>query len=282
MTADDRKKIYALLAAPFPEECVQRTDGKTTGKGYNTTGIGYQFIVNRINEVLGVGCFRAHRTITVKEITRPSGRAAFEAICDLTLELGEYVEGQFVTWAESLADGGHVASSYADAQKGAYTNAFKKAAAFFGVGRQAYEGSLDDDNLPGNEAIMQPVKRPAPPPQRPQQPKPLAQKAPVPQQSGTQHVTVPQQQPQVQPAPSNGPVRNRITSKQLGAIWALSRKAGYAQSDFRARIKQEYKVTLEFLDRETASTVIKRLQLSAPQPNGHAEAGAVSEPGVER
>jgi hypothetical protein len=52
-----------------------------------------------------------------------------------------------------LADGGPLASSEADARKGSYTNAFKKAAAFFGVGRQAYEGSLDDDNLPGESML---------------------------------------------------------------------------------------------------------------------------------
>jgi hypothetical protein len=52
-----------------------------------------------------------------------------------------------------LADGGPLASSEADARKGSYTNAFKKAAAFFGVGRMAYEGSLDDDNLPGESML---------------------------------------------------------------------------------------------------------------------------------
>jgi hypothetical protein len=50
---DDRKKqLYAALAAPFPEDCIQRTRAQTTGKGYDTTGIGYQHVVNRLNEVL--------------------------------------------------------------------------------------------------------------------------------------------------------------------------------------------------------------------------------------
>ena len=57
---------------------------------------------------------------------------------------------QFIVFAEWLADGGHVASSEADARKGAYTNAFKKAAAFFGCGNAAYEGSIDDDNIPAD------------------------------------------------------------------------------------------------------------------------------------
>ncbi len=44
MTRDEKKKIYAARAAPFPEHCIQRTEGRVTGRGYDTTGIGYQFI----------------------------------------------------------------------------------------------------------------------------------------------------------------------------------------------------------------------------------------------
>ena len=147
MTNEEKRKIYLQLAAPFPEHCIQRTEGRLTDRGCDTSGIGYQFIANRLNEVLGVGGWRAHRTVTVKEITRSNGRPAFEAICDITLELGEWIDGTFIVFAESLADGGNLASSEADARKGSYTNAFKKAAAFFGVGRQAYEGSADDDHV---------------------------------------------------------------------------------------------------------------------------------------
>ncbi len=78
MTHEERKKLYAALAAPFPESCIQRTEGRVTGRGYDTTGIGYQHIVNRLNEVLGVGGWRAHREITIKEITTSSGRKAYE------------------------------------------------------------------------------------------------------------------------------------------------------------------------------------------------------------
>ena len=39
MTNDERKKIYQLLSAPFPEEAIERTEGRVTGRGYNTTGL---------------------------------------------------------------------------------------------------------------------------------------------------------------------------------------------------------------------------------------------------
>jgi hypothetical protein len=62
--------------------------------------------------------------------------------------LGEWVDGTFVPFAEAIGDGGHTSVSEGDARKGAGTNGLKKAAAMFGVGRQAYEGSLDDDQRP--------------------------------------------------------------------------------------------------------------------------------------
>jgi hypothetical protein len=261
MTSAEKKAIYAALAAPFPEHCIQRTEGRLTGRGYDTSGIGYQHIANRLNEVLGVGGWRAHRTVTVKEITRSNGRPAFEAICDITLELGEWIDGQFIVFAESLADGGNLASSETDARKGSYTNAFKKAAAFFGVGRQAYEGSLDDDNLPGEhvmQAAQQAVQRPAP------------AATPV----GVPHAPVMQQ-----PRPTPAPTRNRLTSKQLGAIGAIARKLGLDQPALRAATKQRFNAQPEFLTREQASQMISSLSQQAG--NGQDTSSDMHEPGME-
>jgi len=260
MTSAEKKAIYAALAKPFDEHCIQRTEGRLTGRGYDTTGIGYQHIANRLNEVLGVGGWRAHRTVTVKEIVRTNGRPAFEAICDITLELGEWVDGSFMVFAESLPDGGHLASSEADARKGAYTNGFKKAAAFFGVGRQAYEGSLDDDNLPGEHFVqaVQPIQRPVP----------VAAPVAVP------HVPVMQQ-----PRPSPAPTRNRLTSKQLGAIGAIARKLGLDQPALRAATKQRFNAQPEFLTREQASQMISSLSQQAG--NGQDSSDGMHEPGME-
>jgi hypothetical protein len=179
------------------------------------------------------------------------------------MELGTWSEtGDFIVFAESLADGGHVASSEADARKGAYTNAFKKAAAFFGVGKQAYEGSLDDDALPAEQvgdgftaSIL-----PTPPVQRPAQPP-----APAPAQR-------PPMPPLPQP-PSNA--RNRLTSKQLSAIWAIGRKLGYEQGQLRAFIKQTFGTQPEFLTRELASQVIGTMSAKAGNGQDHEPAPAM-------
>ena len=231
-------------------------------RGYSTTGIGYQYVVNRLNEVLGPGSFRAHRTVTVKQLATAKGRPAFEAICDLTLELGEWVDDKFVVWAEALADGGHTSMSEADARKGAFTNGFKKAAAFFGVGKQAYEGTLDDDNLP-----QDPVEPYSQPPSMREQ----VAKAPASAQPLPQVAQVGPEQPMVvaRPAPAPAQQRNRLSSRQLGMIWGLARKLGFEQSTFRGQVKTEFRSALEFLTREQASNLIDRLTQKAANGGAH-------------
>jgi hypothetical protein len=269
MDENAKKKLYAALSAPFGEEAVERTDGKITGRGYSTTGLKYQFVVNRLNESLGgVGGFRAHRTVTVKEVTRSNGRPAFEAICDLTLELGSWSpEGKFVVFAEALADGGHIASSEADARKGSYTNAFKKAAAFFGVGRQAYEGTLDDDNVPGDEM---PAAQ-APRTNANVQSAPVAA-MPQPQQTPPGYARTGQA---VDTRPSHLE-KSRLSSKQLAAIMSIGRKLGVEPSAIRSRVKTQFGCQLEFISREQASQVIKSLDT---QLNGNGSGHAALDQG---
>ncbi len=284
MNESDRKHLYLALGAPFPEEAVERTKGSTTGRGYDTTGIKYQYVVNRLNEVLGFGCFRAHRTVTVKEFKRPNGRTAFEGICDLTLELGHWENGNFIVFAESLADGGHVASSEADARKGCFTNAFKKAAAFFGVGKQAYEGSIDDDNLPveveggapvgssksldvatfsrssssrapsvqaGAAAPVESLVHP------PAVSSPRVNSTDQAASTGTSTSTPPTTRP------------NTASGRQMQAIWTLARKLGFNQANFRAKVRADLGKGLEQVSREEASMLISRMQ-AALNTNGHA------------
>lgn len=259
MTLEERKKMFAALSAPFPEEAVERTEARTTGRGYNTTGIKAQYILDRLNSVLGVGGWRAHREITVKEITSGSGRKMYEAIADVILELGEWVDGQFQTFAEALADGGHISMSEADARKGSFSNALKKAAAAFGAGGEAYRGTIDDDNTPATDGI---VHAPAPAPQKPVQ---------APTQPVAQQAVAAPAAPATQPQPANPPAgatRNRLTSKQLGAVWALSRKVGLDQHGVRTMVKGRFGCQPEFMAKQQASELIG--ELSAKAGNGHA------------
>ena len=228
MTKDERQKIYAALAAPFPEDAIERTDGRVTGRGYSTTGIKYQYVVNRLNDVLGVGGFRVERTVSVKEAQTTKGRAAFEATCEVKLQLGEWTDGTFVTFGEAVGDGGHTAMTEVDARKGSYTNSFKKAAAFFGVGRQAYEGSLDDDNVSMSEHAAPAASPPV----------------------------------QVAARPSANPAlpeRTRLTAKQHTAIRGLAREHGYEDNELREQSRRRFGVEIDFLTRAQASELITSL-----------------------
>jgi hypothetical protein len=235
MTPESKKKIYQQLSQPFPEEAIERTDGRQTGKGYSTTGIKAQFIINRLNETLGIGGWRTHRTIAVKEIATNSGRKAYEAVCDLIPELGEWTDVTFVPFAEALADGGHISMSEADARKGAFSNGLKKAAAAFGASWQAYAGTIDDDNVPSDSPV-QPEHQPVP-------------------TAPTRTVTA----TPVTPAPA----RNRLSSKQLGAIQAIGRKLGLDHTGLRAVAKQRYSVVPEHLTKAQASEFIGSLSAQA-------------------
>lgn len=146
VSLDDEHKIYAALAVDLPEKAVERTDGKKTGKGYNTTGYKYQYVVNRFNEVLGMrGWWYTYRILDTSVMKSSKGYARTSITVETTITLS--IGGQEVS---KVLAGGHISNNYADALKGAITNSFKKTAALFGVGKAAYEVSIDDDNTPAS------------------------------------------------------------------------------------------------------------------------------------
>lgn len=232
MNKDERIKLYLALAAPFPSEAVERTSGSVTGRGYDTTGIKYQYLADRLNEVTGVGGFRTIRTITVRGITTAKGRPAHEAIAEVSLELGEWLDGTFVPFAQAWGDGGHIAMSEADARKGAFTNGFKKAAAFLGAGRDAYRGTLDDDHTPANDVDVAEIEVP------------------------TQGVAADRSIVPVSPAQ---PIRNRLSSKQFGALRSLSRSTGFTDVGFKEFVRKRFGAESAYLSRAQASELIGEL-----------------------
>ena len=144
---DDNGDFIAKLADNFPEEAIQRTLGSQTRKGYDTTGYGYQFAIDRFNNVCGSMWGFDYKIL--KEVTGAykSGQPYY----DITVEMMIWVRDPETA---RKCVGGHISGSYADALKGAITNSFKKTAAFWGVGRQAYAGTIDDDNVPQKEGVM--------------------------------------------------------------------------------------------------------------------------------
>ena len=148
----DFKALYLELSKPLTKNAIQRSKGADTKKGYDTTGYGYQFIVNRFNEVLGIGAWNW----SFEEIERAEGvyksgtkfiSITGKATITVSLPDGEISHSEY---------GGHQSSNLTDALKGASTNALKKTASFFGVGKDAFEGSIDEDNQDQPE-----IKKPA-------------------------------------------------------------------------------------------------------------------------
>jgi hypothetical protein len=146
---NDLVELYKLLSADLPTSAVQRSKGAETHKGYDTTGFGYQFIVNRFNEVLGIGGWNWNfEELERAEGSYKSGQKFFSITGKTTITL--FFKDKEISHSEY---GGHQSASITDALKGASTNAFKKTAAFFGVGKQAFEKTIDEDNSADKKEI---------------------------------------------------------------------------------------------------------------------------------
>ncbi len=141
------EEIYKKLVEAvekLPENAVERTKKETTRKGYDTTGYQYQYLVNVLNEIIGVNGWSFTYTIAKEdEGTRQSGQKYWEVTIDMEVTILD---------AKRMCAGGHISSTYADAKKGAITNALKKTLALFGIGKKAYEGTIDEDYMPIPEA----------------------------------------------------------------------------------------------------------------------------------
>ena len=160
LTPEKLSELYPKLAEPFLDKAIEKSKASETKKGYNTTGYGCQYLINRMNEVLGPAYWRAREEIVAKNIgTSSTGKPVYDITMKMTVQIGnpacKVSEDGTIQYFEVIAEqtcyGGHVSyGTLADALKGAYTNSLKKTLALFGVGRQAYEGSIDDDSLQQN------------------------------------------------------------------------------------------------------------------------------------
>ncbi len=151
---DEARIIYLMLREPLPAEAIQRTKAKETKKGYDTTGIGYQYVIDRFNEVLGLDNWDFSDIILkTQEGKFQSGQPRWEITVKTSISIR--VNGE---WLRSRACvGSHVSMNHGDALKGAITNSFKKTASWWGVGREAYAGAIDDDSVTQEHGATTPV-----------------------------------------------------------------------------------------------------------------------------
>lgn len=128
------------LSEELPREGIQKASAQKTKKGYDTTGYGYQYCVDKFNEVCGFDWGFNWEILNITNGKFNNGTPFFDITCKVEIWVGDKKARSCV--------GGHIAKLHADALKGAITNGFKKVAAFWGVGSSAFRGEIDDDNKP--------------------------------------------------------------------------------------------------------------------------------------
>lgn len=190
LKVSDLPKVYENFRKDISAEGLQVSYSDQTRKGYDTLGYGYAWITERLNDVVGPQCWRIVTSDeTVDETASKSGNTMYEVAVDVTLQLGnwkqvtrkitrtikeelapaqedgmsnkdqctvvEYEETfkQFEVLAEFVGFGWHKAMAKVDGRKGAYTNGLKKAAAFFGIGNDAYKKNIDEENAVVKEKL---------------------------------------------------------------------------------------------------------------------------------
>jgi hypothetical protein len=113
-------EIYKKLKRPFPKQAISWRVGATTGdksKGIALAYIDARDVMNRFDEVFGLNWQDKYT------------HAGSKTICDI----GVKIDGEWVWRAGGAGD------TDIEAEKGAISDAFKRAAVLFGVGRYLYE-----------------------------------------------------------------------------------------------------------------------------------------------
>lgn len=127
------KKIYEELKKPFPAEAYSVDNSR----GFNLTSIKAQYVVERLNEVLGIDGWEL--TGDYKEV---EGGVLF--IGSLIINDGYKGHKQEAIGFSAIK------KNIGDAYKGAKTDALSKSASLFGLGNEVFKGN-----------VAPPVKRPA-------------------------------------------------------------------------------------------------------------------------
>lgn len=134
-------EIYKKLCEPLPESARQKALLKDF-RGYDADGYGYQWLVDMLNEVVGVFSWSSESEIIESfETTSSNGHSMHNVSIRVVVTL--VCDDGTLTARENM--GGHTSRLHYDALKGAHTNALKKALAMFGLGASAYRGTIDDD-----------------------------------------------------------------------------------------------------------------------------------------
>lgn len=132
---------FEKLKAPFPPETISWRVGSTNGdksKGLSLAYVDARDVMERLDEVCGPAgwqCKYSHANgKTVCDIGIDCGKITVEEIIPNTLEKATYnLQSHWIWKADGAGD------SDVEAEKGALSDAFKRAAVRWGIGRYLYE-----------------------------------------------------------------------------------------------------------------------------------------------
>jgi len=135
--------IMAALAAPFPAGAYKSVDRSKNQTGaFLLTSIKAQYIIERLNLVLGIGGWFFHH------IDKSPGEGY--VLKEGYIHLPEY-EIRTVT----QYGGKKLMGELADAQKSAVTDCLTKCASYLGVGMEVFKGLIDPRNLPKVQTLQE-------------------------------------------------------------------------------------------------------------------------------
>lgn len=137
----DLPLAYKEFIKEIPKEALRLSKQED---GTIWTLYGYQFILNRLNKVVGFEHWNIKIIDTLQ--TEKSSNLWLVALL-IELSLGNYVAGHFVPLVSKISFGSGTDGLLGNAKKGALTNGFKKVAAMFGIGKKAYEGLIEDYDI---------------------------------------------------------------------------------------------------------------------------------------
>lgn len=133
---NQEKALYEQLSAPFPLDAMSAD----TSRGFALTSIKAQYVVERLNTVLGIGGWRLSGTY---EVTKDSSGNEVGVLFhgELSARIGQRTHTiPTVGYSESKRNKG-------DQYKGAKTDALSKAASYLGVGNEVFKGLVDPADL---------------------------------------------------------------------------------------------------------------------------------------
>lgn len=133
MSQAKREELYKKLTADFPKEAYS---ADRTRESITLTSLKAQYVVERLNEVIGIGNWALHGT--------------WKDVDDGILYIGslEYsipdTDGKMTTHATGDVPGfaGTDKESSGDAYKSARTDCLSKAASYLGIGNEMYKGNV--------------------------------------------------------------------------------------------------------------------------------------------